>query len=646
MMSPAPHPNQFRPGDLIHQYRIVRVIGTGGFSRVFLVEFQGRQYALKMATTSASEEDPNQVDGWLRREVGTLERLTHPHLLPAYELGRWPEPRTGYSFYVTDYVPGTNLRTLLRYSELNPSQWVGVVGDMLRALEALHEVGVVHRDLKAENVLVREEDGQVFLIDLGSAHLPGARPLTEGAAPGTLYCMPPEVVFFLFNVALKEPEARMEAHPAADLYGVGVILYETLTGQSPFDPKRPLKDLVPDILHKPPADPRQLNPRAPASLSELCLRLLAKEPQARPQSARAVREELERLQVEEGDTALWQTPTLPSTEPEPPPSEPEPAAGEEPPLLPAASHEEKEESEEQGPASPPGRWPGILAVLALGLVVLLALGWVLLHGKQGADARRTFLLAESTGPVLAPASRAEGAPPMPFLLDDQLSVVPSHPAPASSPLCTLLRRVLGGVAVAQLAGCATTPPPVVPPDPLAYLSRCSTEARITPRKLGFQPYDDRRGANPYWYPTHLESGTPASSQSVDDGGPVNIRSGPVRAIMSTVINGEEKEFTVTGEAFVTPSRVYIEIDRIQLPDGSWLPLCGVASAGDDKLSTRQFGIPTYAVEPLAVTPLDPALVDKRPGSVVLNDPRFETFVQPADPNVKASTYLRMPAEHR
>ena len=108
---------------------------------------------------------------------------------------------------------------------------------------------------------------------------------------------------------------------------------------------------------------------------------------------------------------------------------------------------------------------------------------------------------------------------------------------------------------------------------------------------------------------------------------------------------EDKAFLVTGEAFVTPDRVYVELNRIQLPDGSWLPLCGVASAGGDKRSRKQFGVPTYAAEPLAVTPLEPALVDSRPGSVVLNDPRFETFVQPADERVRPS-FLRMPPERR
>lgn len=234
---------------------------------------------------------------------------------------------------------------------------------------------------------------------------------------------------------------------------------------------------------------------------------------------------------------------------------------------------------------------------------------------------------------------------MQFPHDAHSSQAFHHASSEFSPLCSLLRAVLSSMALAQFAGCATLPPPVRP-DPLGYLARCSTEARITPRTLGFQPYLRRLGPNGYWYPTYLETVTPASPQSIVDGGPVNLRSGPILATMRPLVDGKEgQEFIVAGEAFVTPSRVYIELDRIQLPDGSWLPFCGVASAGGDKESSYQFGIPTYAAEPLAVTPLDPALVDSRPGSVVLNDPRFETFVQPADPRVRPS-FLQMPPEQR
>jgi serine/threonine-protein kinase len=635
-MSPPQHPSQLRPGDHVREYRILRVLGGGGFSLVFLVEFHGVTYAMKMATTPASDAGPERVDGWMRREVVSLERIIHPHLLPVYEMGRWPDPRTGYSFYVTDYVPGVTFNVWRRRSGATPFEWVGVLCDVLRPLEVLHEHGVVHRDFKADNVLVREADGHPFLIDLGSVHLPGARPLTEGIAPGTLYCQPPEAVAFLFSPAALEPESRLEAHPSADLYGVGVLLYEALTDQYPFDPKLPLNELLPTILHTTPPDPGQLNPRAPASLVALCLRLLAKEPQARPPSVRAVREELERLRTEEGHTEPWRTPAVPLP-PRGPPAQEEASA------QPTSSREEgKAEKDER--ASPHRRWSRTLALLVLGGGLLLALGWMLLRGEQGVDSWRASLLAEPTVSVLAPAVRAEGAPSMQFPHDTHSSQDALSPSPESSSLCRLLRAVLGSMAVAQFVGCATTPPPVRP-DPLDYLARCSTEARITPRTLGFQPYEDELGPDGYLYPTFFETGTPASSQPISEGGPLNIRSGPILAAMRPLINGkEDQDFIVAGEAFVTPSRVYIEIDRIQLPDGSWLPLCGVAVEGI--FNRNLFGVPTYAAEPTAVTPLDPALVDSRPGSAVLNHPRFETFVQPANPKVRPSFIRMPPAEKR
>ena len=95
-MSPPQHPSQLRSGDRIREYHIERIISEGGFSLVFLVKLQGVSYAVKMATTPASDEGPERVDGWLRREVVSLERIVHPNLLPVYEMGRWPEMPAGH----------------------------------------------------------------------------------------------------------------------------------------------------------------------------------------------------------------------------------------------------------------------------------------------------------------------------------------------------------------------------------------------------------------------------------------------------------------------------------------------------------------------------------------------------------------------
>lgn len=181
----------------------------------------------------------------------------------------------------------------------------------------------------------------------------------------------------------------------------------------------------------------------------------------------------------------------------------------------------------------------------------------------------------------------------------------------SSRWCAMRHAVLRMVALAPLAGCATTP--AVRPDPSGFLARCSPEARATPIRLGFV-----RGE---LHPTFLASGTEASSaQPRERAGPLNIKPGPVRAYMFPI--DDDQEFIVEGEAETTPMRVYIRFHRVQTPGGSWFPICGAAVSSWELV----FGVPTYEGYALADTPLDQ--VDRSPGSVILNDPRFETFVEP------------------
>jgi serine/threonine-protein kinase len=131
-------PEQLGPGDSLRGYRILRELAQGGFSRVFLVELEGCRYALKLATTPASPEDLDHVDGWVRREAVSLEHLAHENLLPVYELGRWPDPRTGYSFFVTEPVEGMTLHVWRRHTRASLHTWVGGLCKVLQALEHMH----------------------------------------------------------------------------------------------------------------------------------------------------------------------------------------------------------------------------------------------------------------------------------------------------------------------------------------------------------------------------------------------------------------------------------------------------------------------------------------------------------------------------
>ncbi|WP_052519723.1 serine/threonine protein kinase [Archangium violaceum] len=586
------HPNQLRPGHRVREYLVVRRLGAGGFSLLFLVEHEGDSYVMKMALQPASDADEDRVDGWMRREAVSLEHLSHPNLLPVHELGRWPDPRTGYTFFVTDHVPGGTFHDWRWKKRATTHQWVGVLIEILRALEVMHERGVCHRDLKADNILVREGDDWPFLIDLGAVHLPCARPLTEGLAPGTLYCQPPEAIRFLLGKEVLEKGSRFEARPAADLYAIGILIYEALTGLRPFDPALPLEQLLVAIVTVSPAEPRQHAPEVPASLSALALRLLAKEPEQRPASARAVREELERLRAEEGHLESWRVPSVPLSERESTPA----AAG---------------PRSEPGPVGTPGDsagaararcWPVVLVEWAF-VLGLLGLGWWLLHLPPH---------VESTAP--APSALAEqGAPPVP---SSQNSQDPSATPPSSEDSarwCATIRAVWGASLV-QLAGCALTTADVRPYS-AGFLERCPPEARATPLELGFEPE--------YLYPTYMTSGTPASSAYPrEEGGPLNVKPGPVTAFMKPFNGGPR--FNVEGEAKVTPMRVYIRINRIQRPDGSWLPICGAAVSMWESV----YGIPTYDGYPLTDAPLDQ--VDRGGGSIIINVPRFETAIMPPE----------------
>jgi eukaryotic-like serine/threonine-protein kinase len=233
------------------------------------------------------------------------------------------------------------------------------------------------------------------------------------------------------------------------------------------------------------------------------------------------------------------------------------------------------------------RWP--VRVVALAFVLgLLGIGWTLLRAPA------------------PPAPSVKGTQPVPSAPLPESS---SSPAQPSARLCALLTHLLGAT-VAPLVGCATVPSR---PDPIVYLASCSPEARATPVKLGFAPQEN---------PSFLETGTPASDDSIEEGGSINVKPGPVTATMLAEVKGQEMRVMISGQATTLPHRLYMQFDQLLLPDGSSLPICGVAV--DD---LHEYGIPTYAKLPMRGARVDPAKVDKSPGSVVLNDPRFETVLQ-------------------
>lgn len=251
----------------IGPYRLTRRLGRGGMGEVFLAwdERLGRRVAVKRILRS----DPSAQDRErFRREARAAARLSHPAVVQVYDL---VEDDAGDAI-VLEYVEGRTLRALIAEGTPPIGLAVRLVREISEGLAAAHAAGLVHRDLKAENVVVTRE-GQAKILDFGIATILESDPLTaQGVVVGTAHAMSPE------QARGGEVDAR------SDLFSLGILLYELLTGNSPFRGSNSLDELQRVISHVPPPV-CGLRPEVPRALSELVDRLLAKRREDRPRSA-------------------------------------------------------------------------------------------------------------------------------------------------------------------------------------------------------------------------------------------------------------------------------------------------------------------------------------------------------------------------
>ncbi|RYZ38879.1 MAG: serine/threonine protein kinase [Myxococcaceae bacterium] len=277
------HPDQLEVGHHVGPWRIVGSLGAGGFGRVFKVERGGHVYALKIALRpagphAAEEED---VNGRLSREVAALMACApHPNLPRVHAVDRWPAPPDGYFFHVTDFVDGETFHEWRWRVKPSAAHLLTVYTEVVRVVADLHRRGLHHRDLKADNLLIRRVDERPVLIDLGTARIPGASTLTVGVAPASPHLLPPECVTFLREGSWKSG-ANFDAGVPGDLYALGALLYESLTDGYAFDPRLPYDRLLPAIETVVPRAPHEVNPKVPQALGDIAMRLLSKRPEDR-----------------------------------------------------------------------------------------------------------------------------------------------------------------------------------------------------------------------------------------------------------------------------------------------------------------------------------------------------------------------------
>ncbi len=261
-------------------YEAIRVLGRGGMGVVYLAwqTGLGRLAALKMIVAGEYSR-PQDLDRF-RAEAEALARLEHPNLVKIYEIGE----HDGRPYFSMEYVDGDRLADSLRGTPLALRYAAELAETLARAAGAAHERGVVHRDLTPNNVLLTAS-GQPKIVDFGLAKLVigGSDRTQSGDILGTPSYMAPE----------QAGGRSKDVGPAADVYALGAILYEMLTGRPPFKAQTPLDTHV-QVVNDEPVTPRRLQPKVPRDLETICLNCLNKEPARRYLSAVALADDLHR----------------------------------------------------------------------------------------------------------------------------------------------------------------------------------------------------------------------------------------------------------------------------------------------------------------------------------------------------------------
>lgn len=262
------------------RYQVRSRIARGGMATVYLATDLRLERRVAIKIMHGHLADDNTFKTRFVQEARSAARLAHPNVVNVFDQGQDAD----MAYLVMEYLPGITLRDLLKdYQRLTPEQTVDIMDAVLAGLAAAHKAGIVHRDLKPENVLLAD-DGRIKLGDFGLARAASANTATGQALLGTIAYLSPELV------------TRGVADARSDIYAVGIMMYEMLTGEQPYVGEAPMQIAYQHANDQVPTPSSKFS-GVPPELDELVLWATSRDPEQRPADARAM---LDRLREVEG----------------------------------------------------------------------------------------------------------------------------------------------------------------------------------------------------------------------------------------------------------------------------------------------------------------------------------------------------------
>lgn len=279
------------PGDRFGDCTVERQLGAGGMGNVYLVRSpDGTPYALKLLDPELAGEDPDFKQRFMR-EAEFAMTLHHRNLIPVLDAGE--DPELGVCYILMSYMPGGSVKDRVRSQGRFPvAEAVSIVARIAGALEVAHYHGVVHRDIKSDNILF-DADGTPRLGDLGVARFKDDAHRVETTARGAIIGTP----------AYMAPEQMMDAHSIdarADIYSLGVVLFEMLSGRRPYEGCSAMELMAKAVKGEPLPDVRTAQPDVPEAVARALSLMAAPKPEDRPRTVRDVVDLLERALNDSG----------------------------------------------------------------------------------------------------------------------------------------------------------------------------------------------------------------------------------------------------------------------------------------------------------------------------------------------------------